>query len=154
MTEPTWAVALCEPNRDFEVDLRLRRGGYRVVFLTYRRQLTGKPRQGWNRSGEFIGLPLLQGYLFVELHEGQEYPDPERMPGYYGLLQDGKARLSDEVIDCWRRRVQAGEFDDIRRTEQPSQKTKFQPATSPEERRRLLHARFVEMLGVPELAAS
>lgn len=153
MNDRPWAIAMVEPNRDFEVDLRLRRNGYRVVFLTYRRQLTGHNRPGWRQASEFIGVPLISGYLFLELHEGQPFPDPERISGYYGLLQNGKARLSDEVIASWRDRVAAGEFDDIRRLAiVPEGRSKFQPANSPEERRKLFEERFAEMLSGTQAA--
>ena len=146
MNEPTWAIALCEPNRDFEVDLRLRRSGYRVVFLTYRKRLTGHSKPGWRQVSEFIGVPLLAGYLFVELHDGQPFPDPERVPGYHGLLYGGRARLPDGVIESWRGRVAAGEYDDRRPLQAIVGASKFQPANSPEERRKLLEARFAAML--------
>ena len=154
-TEPSWAIALCEPNRDFEVDLRLRRCGYRVVFLTYRRQLTGHNRRGWRQTSDFVGVPLLSGYLFIELHEGQPYPNPETITGYCGLMRDGKARVPACTVADWQQRMFAGEFDDIRQatTQAPRQKG-FQPATTPEERRKLLEARFSDMLGAGELAAS
>lgn len=153
MTDRIWAIALVEPNRDFEVDLRLRRSGYRVVFLTYRRQLTGHNRPGWRQTSEFIGMPLISGYLFVELHEGQPFPNPERIAGYYGLLRNGAARLSDDVVANWRDRVAAGEFDDIRRLVVVSEgRAKFQPANTPEERRKLFEERFADMLNSTQAA--
>jgi len=153
VSDRIWAIALVEPNRDFDVDLRLRRSGYRVVFLTYRRQLTGHNRSGWRQTSEFVGVPLIAGYLFVELHEGQPFPDPERISGYYGLLHNGAARLPSEVVDDWANRVAAGEFDDIRRLVITSEgRSKFQPANSPEERRRLFEGRFAEMLNGTQAA--
>ena len=153
MTDRIWAIALVEPNRDFEVDLRLRRMGYRVVFLTYRRQLTGHNRSGWRQASEFIGVPLISGYLFVELHEGQPFPDPERIAGYYGLLRGGAARLPDEVVAIWATRVAAGEFDDIRRPALVAAgQPKFHPANSPEERRKLFEERFADMLSSTQAA--
>jgi hypothetical protein len=155
MTDRIWAIALVEPNRDFEVDLRLRRSGYRVVFLTYRRQLTGHNKPGWRQASDFIGVPLISGYLFVELHEGQPFPDPERINGYYGLLGGGKARLTEEVIAKWREDVNSGKYDDVRRPAviALTGPRKFLPANSPEERRKLFEARFAAMLEPDALEA-
>lgn len=156
MSESAWGIALCEPNRDFEVDLRLRRGGYRVVFLTYRRQLTGHNRPGWRQTSEFVGQPLLAGYLFVELHEGQPFPNAETIAGYCGLMRDGKARLPVETIVDWQRRMYAGEFDDVRPyVAVVPEVRRFQPATTPEERRKLLEAKFGQLLaGIQDREAS
>jgi hypothetical protein len=154
LTEPTWAIALCEPNRDFEVDLRLRRSGYRVVFLTYRRQLTGHNRPGWRQTSEFIGVPLLSGYLFLDLHQGQPRPDADRVAGYIGLMNDGKARLPSYTIADWQRRMYAGEFDDVRPYIPESERPRFQPATTPEERRKLFEAKFGELFAAQDLVAS
>lgn len=155
LSEPNWAIALCEPNRDFDVDLRLRRSGYRVVFLTYRRQLVGHNRPGWRQTGAFVGLPLLSGYLFVEMHEGQPYPNPEIIAGYCGLMRDGKARVPVDTIADWQRRMYAGEFDDVRPYVAASDVPRFQPATSPEERRKLLEAKFGKLLaGTQDAVAS
>lgn len=154
MTEPTWAIALCEPNRDFDVDMRLRRGGYRVVFLTYRRQLTGHNKPGWRQTSAFVGVPLLSGYLFVEMHQGQPSPNPDTITGYCGLLHDGKARVSVDAIADWQRRMYAGEFDDVRPYIAAPERVHFQPATTPEERRKILEAKFAEMLGSQELVDS
>lgn len=156
MTDKTdshvFAIAQVEPSRDFEVDLRLRRSGYRVVFLTYRKQLTGHNKPGWRQTCEFIGVPLISGYLFVELHEGQPFPNPERIAGYYGLMRDGKARVSSEVVASWQRRAWDGEFDDIRRPVVVAERSKFQPANSPEERRKLFEGHFAAMLNTTQVA--
>jgi hypothetical protein len=95
-------------------------------------------------------VPLLAGYLFVEMHAGQPFPDPEKIAGYAGLMRDGKARLSADTIADWQRRMYAGEFDDIRPYVAVTAARKFHPATTPEERRKLLEAKFGELLGAHE----
>lgn len=149
---PGWAVAIIEPNRDFEADRGLRRAGFRVVFLTYRKLLTGHNRTGWKRSGDFIPRPLFPGYLFLELWPEQPFPRSEQITGYAGLLDDGRKRIDAELVAEWHHRVNAGEFDD-KRPERAGKRGKFQPANDPEQRRAILEARFAEMIGGRESVA-
>jgi hypothetical protein len=137
-----WAIGMAEPNCDFEVDLRLRKAGYRVVFLTYRQMLTGHNRPGWRKATDFISRPLFSGYLFLQLWPGEQWPRIERIPGYAGLLDNGRRSIAEATLMMWRSRVDAGEFDDRLRPVATIDRGKFQSATDPEERRRILAAHF------------
>ena len=136
--QPGWAIAITEPNRDFTAEQSLRREGYRVIFLYYRKRLTGH-RGDWRKTTAFVSRPLIEGYGFVQVCPGQEWPDPARVQGFARLLFDGSkpALLDDNTVTQWQRRAQLGEWDD-RAPEKPKQGVKFKPANSEDERKALL----------------
>lgn len=145
VVEPAWVIALTEPNRDFEVDIRLRKAGYRVVFLTYRHLLTGHNRPGWRASVNFVPRPLFGGYLFLRFWPNEPWPKPQQIAGYTGLLDDGRCSVHEKILAEWRNRVDRGEFDD--KPPMPYERVgKFIPATDAEERRRLLREHFASAL--------
>lgn len=142
-----WAVAIIEPNRDFEAARVLSRDGFRIAFLTYRKLLTGHRRPGWRQACDFVPRPLFPGYLFVELWPDQPWPRVHKA-GFQGFVSAlGQPLMLEDVrIECWKERVNAGEFDDRRPEPKAHGRAKFLPANSAEERRVLLADKFAEML--------
>lgn len=148
MTEAAWATAIIEPNRDFEAEMRLRHDGFRVVLLAYRKLLKGHNRPGWRAKCEFVPRPLFPGYLFVEIEPEQSWPK-QNGSGFVSFVTASRKplMLPHETVWGWKMVVQSGEFDD--RSPEAEVAHKFQPANDPEERRRLLAARFSAMLKEP-----
>lgn len=141
MTEAAWATAIIEPNRDFEAARNLPRAGFRTVFLTYRKLLTGHNRPGWRTANSFILMPLFPGYIFVELWPDQPWPK-QGSAGFQGFVCSDRKPLTleHEMVWGWQMLVRSGEFDDHKPG--TCERPKFRPATDPDERRRLLRERF------------
>lgn len=148
MMPPTWAVAICEPGRDFEADRNLRRYGWRTVCLSYRHRLTGHNRPGWRVASDFISRPLLSPYLFLQLWPDQEWPKRELVAGYFDLVRHGPKPIAvpEIVVRDWWQRVNAGEFDDRPPLVKDASRPKYQPANDPAERRRILEQAFAALV--------
>lgn len=152
MTEPTWAIALIEPNLDAIAHQAFQRHGFRSICLTYRKQLTGHNRPHWRKRADCITLPLFPGYIFVDL--GELWPRPSQIRGYCGLIDGGRKRLPSEIIECWQQRCVAGDFDDKPTTISGVIRNRFRHATDPDDRRKLLEQRFAAMIAEQYAEAS
>lgn len=144
-SEPAWATAIIEPNRDFEAEIRLRHDGFRVVLLAYRKRLTGHTRPGWRAKCEFVPRPLFPGYLFVELEPDQAWPKRNGC-GFVGFVMAERKPLTlpHHAVWAWKALMQTGAYDD--HAPEALQPHKFQPANDPDERRRLLGEAFKKEL--------
>jgi hypothetical protein len=151
--EAKWAVAILEPNRDLTAERALRRDGYRVVYLCWRKLLTGH-RGDWRKTSAFVSRPLFEGYAFVQLWDGQEWPDPERIAGYMGLVgRSAPTWIDHATVSDWQARTQAGLFDD-RRPEKRKSGPGFVPANSEEERAKVLRELRAKLGGTQYAEAS
>lgn len=124
----------------------LRRGGYRIVFLTYRKLLTGHNRPGWRLATDFVFRPLFPGYIFVELWPDQPWPK-QGNAGFQGFICANRKPLTlqHDMVWGWQMLVRSGEFDD--RKPETTTTQKFLPATDPDDRRRVLLQKFASLIG-------
>lgn len=146
MTEPTWAIALIEPNRDFEAHCVFIRHGFRSVLLTRRKLRKGHDIPGWRKLPKFVSWPLIPGYIFLDLRPGDRWPSAIHVRGYCGMVNDGKTRMPNDVLAEWQQRCKAGEFDDQPATIANAIRNRFHHATDPDARRALLEARFAQLI--------
>lgn len=117
-----WAVVVTKIMAEHVAERTIRAGGYRVFAPSYKKLL--RPRLGPDHKrsgkGEIVSRPLFQGYVFVELHPGQEFGE-QLFAGVSRLLRHppvdnmtGRPKLiPDAVIEALRVRVDDGDFDKL-----------------------------------------
>ena len=120
-----WAAVMAKPMAEELAEKHIRKAGFRVYLPRYRKVLRttyrdelGRVRR--NGKSEIVMRPLIVGYLFVELHPGQQWRSIGRCIGVvdhepFLILRAGgetPALIRPELIDVLRDRENKREFDD------------------------------------------
>lgn len=140
-----WATAIIEPNRDFEAERRLVHDGFRCVLLAYRKRRAGHNRPGWRKQPELVARPLFPGYVFLEIEPDRPWPTRNGC-GFVGFVMAERKPLTlpHQTVWAWKALMQTGAYDDPMPEQQIAHR--FMSANDPNERRRMLRAKFSAML--------